>query len=99
VTTNCRNGAWRCGLKLPEGAKVELAASQQANALSVRSSSSKVEYDVELKTIAGKEVQTLQKRRVVQPAGSLRSIRPVDWNNLSPSSVLERVQAVPERNP
>jgi hypothetical protein len=81
-------------MRIPEGAPVELAVTDQNRALTVSSPAANVQYDLELKTVTRDGETSLNKSRVVQPVGTLQTVQPRNWLNLKYTEVLESVRPV-----
>jgi hypothetical protein len=77
-------------MQIPEGSTVELALTNQDRALSVSSPIAPVQYDLEMKTITRYGETSLDRRGIVQAAGTVQTVQPQDWLNLQKSEILER---------
>jgi hypothetical protein len=79
-------------MRIPEGATVELAVTEQDRALSVASPAADLQYDTELKVVSREGAKSLNKNRVVQPAGTTQKVQPKNWADLAKSEVMQLVE-------
>jgi len=79
-------------MRIPDGARVELAMTDQSRALTVSSPTANIQYDLELRAVTGKETQSLNKTHVTQAAGTLQTVQPRSWADLQKTEVLGLVR-------
>ena len=75
-------------LRIPEGATVELAATDRSRALSLASPTAPIEYELQLRAITRQGEEVLSRSASGQDAGTTRLVRPRDWVDLKNQDVL-----------
>lgn len=75
-------------LRIPEGATVELAATDRSRTLSLASPTAPIEYELQLRAITRQGEEVLSRSASGQDAGTTRLVRPRDWVDLKNQDVL-----------
>jgi hypothetical protein len=81
-------------MRVPEGAPIEVEVTDQDRALAVSSPTATVQYDLEMKTVTRRGEASLDRRDVVQSAGTVQTMQPRSWQNLRTTEILERVRSL-----
>lgn len=85
------------GIAIPEGASAEFAVTGRSESLNINSPEAAIRYDLELRSVTRKGVESVSRKSVTHPAGLSQTVRPRDWSRLRAADVLEEV--LPGRAP
>jgi hypothetical protein len=85
------------GIAMPRGASAEFAVSDRSQALNINSPEAPIRYDLELRNLTRRGVESLARKGITHPAGLSQTVRPRDWSRLRTADVLE--EALPSSAP